>query len=254
HHWIDTKASDRLAWHCRREWHVEKQSAPQLPKDKALWIILGNALGLAGRLAQAIEAKREGPKQTAVVLSNVETGLSGGVLDEYVAGIIVTPESAEGASSGQIVEAAHSHAATLMQFVQTVQAATKHGNLTKAKIWVVGQSGRAVPQTDTPIQDAARPASLVSASLHGMAMVLASEHPDLWGGDIDLGAEPSDAEIAVAIGILFGGSGSETAYAVRGEERYVLRLSESRNVGTDCAVDPQKTYLVTGGLGALGSL
>ncbi|TIX85213.1 MAG: KR domain-containing protein, partial [Mesorhizobium sp.] len=141
-----------------------------------------------------------------------------------------------------------------MQFVQTVQAATKHGNLTKAKIWVVGQSGRAVPQTDTPIQDAARPASLVSASLHGMAMVLASEHPDLWGGDIDLGAEPSDAEIAVAIGILFGGSGSETAYAVRGEERYVLRLSESRNVGTDCAVDPQKTYLVTGGLGALGSL
>ncbi|TIP94260.1 MAG: SDR family NAD(P)-dependent oxidoreductase [Mesorhizobium sp.] len=254
HHWIDTKASDRLAWHCRREWHVEKQSAPQLPKDKALWIILGNALGLAGRLAQAIEAKREGPKQTAVVLSNVETGLSGGVLDEYVAGIIVTPESAEGASSRQIVEAAHSHAATLMQFVQTVQAATKHGNLTKAKIWVVGQSGRAVPQTDTPIQDAARPASLVSASLHGMAMVLASEHPDLWGGDIDLGAEPSDAEIAVAIGILFGGSGSETAYAVRGEERYVLRLSESRNVGTDCAVDPQKTYLVTGGLGALGSL
>ncbi|WP_245501872.1 SDR family NAD(P)-dependent oxidoreductase [Mesorhizobium sp. M2A.F.Ca.ET.039.01.1.1] len=253
HHWIDTKASAPLAWHCRREWHVEKQSTPQLPKDKGLWIVLGNGLGLAGRLAHAIEAKREGLRQKAVVLSNVETGFPG-VLDANVAGIIVTPESAEGASSGQIGEAAHSHAAALMQFIQTVQAATKHGNLAKAKIWVVGQSGRAVPQTDTSIPDAARPASLVSASLHGMAMVLASEHPDLWGGDIDLGAEPSDAEIAVAIGILFGGTGLEAAYAVRGEERYVLRLSESGDVGTDCKIDPQKIYLVTGGLGALGSL
>ncbi|RVT68999.1 MULTISPECIES: type I polyketide synthase [Rhizobium/Agrobacterium group] len=254
HHWIDPKPSDRLAWHCRREWHVEKQSAPQPPKDQAVWFIVGNALGLAGRLAHAIEGKSEGAKQTAVVLSNIEKGLIGGVLDGYVAGIIVAHESPKGASSGQIGEAAHSHAATLTHFVQAVQTATKHCNLARAKIWVVGQAGRTVPQKDKPIPDAARPASLVSASLHGLAMVLASEQPDLWGGDIDLSADPSDAEIAAAVGIIFGGSGSETAYAVRGEERYVLRLSECSDVGTDCSVDPQKTYLITGGLGALGSL
>ncbi|MFL9817595.1 SDR family NAD(P)-dependent oxidoreductase [Tolypothrix campylonemoides VB511288_2] len=93
---------------------------------------------------------------------------------------------------------------------------------------------------------------VAQSSLWGLGKVVALEHPELWGGMLDLAPEFTGDE-AIELLAEIENSCGEDHIAFRNGNRYVARLvpkqlSESKQV----ALRSDSTYLITGGLGALG--
>src|SRR5262249_44743583 len=117
------------------------------------------------------------------------------------------------------------------------------------RFWVVTRGAEATGDRD-------RPVALAQAPLRGLGRALALEHPELWGGLVDLDPEthPDEAR-ALAAELLRDGSEREDQVAFRSGRRLVARLvpktvSPAETHGPE--LRPGGTYLVTGGLGALG--
>ncbi|HEX8403045.1 MAG TPA: type I polyketide synthase [Duganella sp.] len=117
----------------------------------------------------------------------------------------------------------------------------------KPRLWIATRGTQPVLPGDRP--DPFR------APVWGMARVLGhGEHIDLWGGIVDLPAAPHGDDARHLVDECLG-SGAEDQIAYRDGARHVLRL-------VDCApaarlpVPPRlradASYLITGGLGALG--
>ncbi|WP_430787958.1 type I polyketide synthase [Actinoplanes sp. G11-F43] len=97
--------------------------------------------------------------------------------------------------------------------------------------------------------------SLAHAPLWGTARIVAGESPQLFGGVVDLdGDGPETARRLV--GALTGLSGAEDVISVGEEETAVCRLAPLDRPAETATLQcrPNDTYLVTGGLGALGRL
>ena len=92
------------------------------------------------------------------------------------------------------------------------------------------------------------------AAAWGAARVMASEHPDWWGGlvDLDPARDPRDQAELLARHLVAGGD--EDLVALRAAARFAPRLVPAdRGAGSPAA--PWRTdaaYLVTGGLGGIG--
>lgn len=137
----------------------------------------------------------------------------------------------------------------------------------RGPLWIVTRGAQPVADNDR--------LSLSAAPLWGLGRVVAEEHPELWGGLVDLDprrssearGRPSDVSVSsfemaqarldeatLLVDELTRPDG-EDAVALRGDQRNVARL-----VRIDGRALPQAptalredgTYLVTGGLGALG--
>jgi len=96
--------------------------------------------------------------------------------------------------------------------------------------------------------------AVAQAPLWGLGKVVALEHPELWGGMIDL-APNAPLDEAKKLFAEIGDSQGEDHLAFRDGHRYVARLVRSQlpeSQGVPFRADG--TYLVTGGLGALGLL
>jgi NAD(P)-dependent dehydrogenase (short-subunit alcohol dehydrogenase family) len=95
------------------------------------------------------------------------------------------------------------------------------------------------------------------APLWGLGRSIAQEHPEAWGGliDLDVTGAPEDAE---TIFREINEPDGEDNIAYRGSERHVARLiglgrnSRRRMVATPFYLKPDATHLITGGLGGLG--
>ncbi|MFH8443887.1 SDR family NAD(P)-dependent oxidoreductase [Streptomyces sp. NPDC018026] len=87
--------------------------------------------------------------------------------------------------------------------------------------------------------------------LHGLAPVLALEYPRAWGGIVDLpvGAGPEDASAALAA---LAAGDTEDLLAVRSGRVHAARLRAVEQVPEPLSVRSDGTYLVSGGLGAIG--
>ena len=93
---------------------------------------------------------------------------------------------------------------------------------------------------------------VAQAPAWGLGKVMALEHPQLWGGMLDLAPEATRNEAEQLLAELVDSQG-EDHLALRKEQRYVARLvrrqaPESQGV----KLQSEGTYLITGGLGALG--
>ncbi|MEO7494769.1 MAG: type I polyketide synthase [Massilia sp.] len=121
------------------------------------------------------------------------------------------------------------------------------GAANKPRLWIATRAAQHVRAGDRP--DPFR------AALWGMARVLGhGEHIDLWGGIVDLAAE-SDAGDAALIADECLKADREDQIAWRAGQRYVMRLAEcadSVRLPAAPRLREDATYLVTGGLGALG--
>jgi acyl transferase domain-containing protein/acyl carrier protein len=90
------------------------------------------------------------------------------------------------------------------------------------------------------------------ASLWGLGRVLALEHPELWGGLVDLDPCPSDDDAMRLLDEIRAPDG-EDQIAFRGAHRYAVRLAPMCQRSAQPVVwRPDATYMITGGLGALG--
>ncbi|WP_396276667.1 type I polyketide synthase [Kitasatospora xanthocidica] len=97
-------------------------------------------------------------------------------------------------------------------------------------------------------------ASPAQAALWGLGRAAALEHPDRWGGLVDL-PEEFDGPAGDRLAALLTGASGEDQVAVRPDGLYGRRLlpAPSARRGDAPGWDPEGTVLITGGTGALGA-
>ncbi|MGV9315479.1 type I polyketide synthase, partial [Streptomyces sp. NPDC003691] len=124
-----------------------------------------------------------------------------------------------------------------------VQALVRHG--VTAPLWLVT---RGAVDADGAVTDPGQ------AQVWGLGRVVGLEYPDLWGGLLDLPAEPGDTEWTRILAAL-AGIGHEDQLAVRTSGLYARRLARAPLAGreADRPWQPRGTVLITGGTGALGA-
>ncbi|MGK7949304.1 MAG: type I polyketide synthase [Xenococcaceae cyanobacterium] len=92
--------------------------------------------------------------------------------------------------------------------------------------------------------------NLAQTPLWGMGRVIALEYPQLWGGSIDLGEDNFNPDAIIAE---ITGQTGEDRVAFWDNNRYVARLLPcSTPLTNPKALNPDGSYLITGGLGNLG--
>jgi microcystin synthetase protein McyG len=99
------------------------------------------------------------------------------------------------------------------------------------------------------------PLAVAQAPLWGLGRVVALEHPELGGGMIDLEAGTGSETETLRLIEEISHPDGEDQIALRGGARYVARLERSappETQGDGYNLTPEGTYLITGGLGALG--
>lgn len=116
------------------------------------------------------------------------------------------------------------------------------------RIWLVTQNAQPVVAVDAPIL------ALAQSPLWGFGRTLAGEHPDLWGGLVDM-PTVIDKGTLESLFAEVSSLDTEDQIAYRDGQRYIARLSHCNNLQPDSAapqIQPDATYLVTGGLGGVG--
>ncbi|MEV5142150.1 type I polyketide synthase [Streptomyces syringium] len=93
--------------------------------------------------------------------------------------------------------------------------------------------------------------SPLQAAVWGLGRVAALEHPERWGGLVDL-PEVLDERSATGFAAVLAGSDGEDQVAVRPAAVFGRRLVQAPGKGTGPQWDPSGTVLITGGTGALG--
>jgi malonyl CoA-acyl carrier protein transacylase len=118
-----------------------------------------------------------------------------------------------------------------------------HTSTSSPRLWLVTRN--AMPVADSSI-------SIAQTPLWGLGRVIALEHPELWGGLLDLAPTSHEDEIADLLTEISESQGDDQL-AFRDGQRYVARLVQQQYPNTQgISVRSNATYLITGGLGALG--
>ncbi|MFI9382165.1 type I polyketide synthase [Kutzneria sp. NPDC052558] len=114
-----------------------------------------------------------------------------------------------------------------------------------APLWLVTKGAVSVGDND-------RIGNPEQAQVWGMGRVIALEHPERWGGLVDVPAEIDDVVLRRLAGVL--GGADEDELAVRQNGVFARRLTPAApHVKATEPWKPEGTVLVTGGTGALGA-
>jgi acyl transferase domain-containing protein len=129
-----------------------------------------------------------------------------------------------------------------------VRALVLEGLSEPPRIWLVTRSAQAVGAGAASL-------AVAQAPVWGLGRVIAIEHPEIWGGLVDLDAIPSDEETSALLEEIETPEG-EDQLAFRGSHRHVARLVQ-RAEAVPPSAQPLRlrhdgAYLITGGLGGLG--
>ena len=141
--------------------------------------------------------------------------------------------------------------------VHLVQALTKH--TVDARLWLISRGAQ-------PVRAHPESLAVTQSPIWGLGRVVALEHPELWGGLIDLEEGSSGAAAVSQLWQEIGHDDpdAEEQIAFRDNQRYVPRLvrgvSDSEKRGAQIAWPAPESaifasdgaYLITGGLGRLG--
>ncbi|HLU25285.1 MAG TPA: SDR family NAD(P)-dependent oxidoreductase, partial [Longimicrobiales bacterium] len=185
------------------------------------WLILGNADGLGGRLAEALErrggrcvvsAEPGGPDALRALVEEAfspESPVRGVVhlfaLDEPPAAVAVASDSIAGLAAAQ--------ERVTGSVVHLVQALVSAGR--SAKLWLVTRGAQAVAAGEAPNPHA--------ATLWGLARVIREEHPELGCVSIDLDPSGDSSESDRLLTELLAADGEEQV-ALRAGSRLAARL------------------------------
>ncbi|NET35007.1 MAG: alpha/beta fold hydrolase [Cyanothece sp. SIO1E1] len=115
------------------------------------------------------------------------------------------------------------------------------------RLWLVTQAAQRVNATDSSV-------AIAQSPLWGLGRTIAQEHPELWGGLIDLGLEATESAVSMLFEHLCLPHG-EDQVAFRAGQYYVARLVRSQlplESTKPLRLHADATYLITGGLGGLG--
>ncbi len=132
------------------------------------------------------------------------------------------------------------------RLLEIVQALVKSGESNRRGIWVVTRGAQPVEGEDSPV-------SIAQSAMWGLGRVVANEHPEHWGGMIDLDPVGSSGDAQRIVNEVMGARG-EDQLAYRGGKRQVARLARVRAGSSrpKLRFRSDGSYLITGGLGGLG--
>jgi myxalamid-type polyketide synthase MxaE and MxaD len=118
----------------------------------------------------------------------------------------------------------------------------------KPRLWLVTRGGQG-GVTGLPAR-----VSIDHGAVWGTGRAIAEEHPELWGGMIDLDPSAGAGDDAAALAQHVLDPGGEDQVAWRGGERFALRLSRHAPERSTApfAWRPDASYVITGGLGGIG--
>ena len=132
--------------------------------------------------------------------------------------------------------------------VRALQALLKSDWRTPPRLWVVSRGAQAAdPRGQEQL-------SIDQSAAWGASRAIGEEHPDLWGGLVDLDPQASaTGDASVVVQHVFAADGEDQA-AIRGGRRFVLRLEPRVLDGSAEAFCARRdaAYLITGGLGDIG--
>ncbi|HEX5888670.1 MAG TPA: KR domain-containing protein, partial [Pyrinomonadaceae bacterium] len=131
--------------------------------------------------------------------------------------------------------------------VNLMQAVAQADAAAQTRVWLVSQGARAVAN-ETQI-------AIAQSPLWGLGRTIAQEMPQLFGGLIDLESGTDAAQCARLLHDELSAPTPEQQIAFRRERRYVWRLmrrSEQQSKAPALKFRADSSYLITGGLGALG--
>lgn len=207
------------------------------------WLVLASDDTASCAIAAAIEARGSRADTLAVAGVSLETRVNqiqhaiiagerayAGILDARTLGR--NPDALELAS-----ECVAQSALDVAQAVASVRSETL------PRLWFVTRGAQPV---DGVPQDPA------AAGVWGFGRVVANEHPEFWGGLIDLSPDAEEHEFGLLVDAIFS-AGDEGEIAIRGTQRYVARLTRA-DPGDPATLElrDDATYLITGGAGAIG--
>ena len=129
--------------------------------------------------------------------------------------------------------------------VHLLQSLVTNAESTLPNLWLITRGTQAVLSEAENLTVAASP-------LWGLGRTIAFEHPQFWGGLIDLDPHSSKDEVEILLQQIMN-SHIEDHLAIREGKTYVPRLVKHFPQGAQpLSLSADATYIITGGLGALG--
>jgi len=257
---------DAKNWLYRLDWmpHEDEAFPERAGTPRASWLILAGKRGLGEgladrltkrgdvcRLLHAHDFRKSGRRATindmAAVLQHEMNAMSGGDIPP-LRGVIDLraldmPRKIHGAAGIDSLQ--HWIIGGAAAVFRALAHAPVHQSGV-ARVWLVTRNAVAATNNDPPTNS-------MMATIWGLGRSAALEHPNAWGGLIDLEA---GASMRVSADILFErilNGGAEDQIAVRNGECLVARLVRMREHDAPAHFDKDAHYLITGGLGAVGS-
>jgi acyl transferase domain-containing protein/surfactin synthase thioesterase subunit/acyl carrier protein len=260
-------ASDKIDWLYQLRWQERPALATPATASRsaARWLIMADRDGVGDALADML--KRRGdtcdimrldeflaspvePDDSDDLLARVSAALARlavttsptlrGVIDLWPLDVKTDTPTLDDLATGQKI-AVGAAAAVVRTIAETPGRADA-----APKVWLITRNAVAVLSDDTATEP-------VRASVWGLGRSASLEHPQVWGGLLDLGADAAPSHDAAALlAEIIHGDG-EDQVALRGGHRFAARLARMPALApNDATFDPDGIYLVTGGLGALG--
>ncbi|MEV4555564.1 beta-ketoacyl synthase N-terminal-like domain-containing protein [Kitasatospora sp. NPDC049285] len=155
--------------------------------------------------------------------------------------VLVAPSLVDGDES--LERATERSTWTLIRTVQRLAGLHADAELAPQRIWAITNG----------VRDAREEATVAHGPLWGVGRIVAGDHPELWGGTVDLTDLGEDTGSQL-LTVLRTAAGQEDVISLTAEGTQAARLSriERSADGTPLQCDPGGTVMITGGLGALG--
>ncbi len=216
------------------EWQLQPRTAPTTNSpEPSQWLIIGAGKPWSQKLVAQLEQAEaiqglpciEGiPPDWSEQLETLQP-------DQPVKLLFVVTET----------DPSQAHVSTLA-LLGLIQALLKHNVGRQSKVWVVTTGAMAY-----------HPMALAQTPVWGLGKVIALEHPEIWGGLIDLDPTASpESQIEWLVPDLLN-LDFEDQIVYRQHQRWVARLKPtSLGTGQQLLLDPRGSYLITGGTGSLG--
>ncbi len=253
-------------------YQLEWQSKPRIPKtslkrtqasEPGIWLILADPDGLGQNLADLLRARGHSciliyaghgyqAKETGSWILNPASPddferllQEDWATSEMLLRGVIHLWSLEAAPPDVLTASSLEWAQSLCcaSLLHLVRVLVKHKCSTSPQLWLVTRGALPVSQSLPAV---------AQAPLWGLGKAIALEHSEFWGGMVDLAPEMTDDEAAKLLEEIEDSQG-EDHLSFRDGRRYVARLvrSQPSEVQT-LSLRSDSTYLITGGLGALG--
>lgn len=250
-------------WQYQVEWQ-EAEAPAQSPFAKvvpATWLVLGDTTGVGAALVEKMECAGHTPVLVTTGLAyHFDPLRRRASLDpaktEHYRQLIADLKTADypawqglahlwSFEPASDITVSDTGLTSLIHFIQAVLRQSAGAAVSLPRFWLITKGAQAVRGLVTePFQ----------ASMWGMGRVMALEHPQLWGGLVDLDPAASAEEVAGALMNDLIAPKSEDQLAFYAGKRYVARLVRHQTAGISPALPVRSdgAYLITGGLGGLG--